>query len=126
MNKTKENLEAGMYFSFKKTWKSYTNDVYNIETSKDGFMTLHRNHTHSKTGEYIPIDLVVVRRIGENSLDYYKHDMFGKKTRGRIHYKDIDCFIGVAIDTQGKYYTQSKKAIEIEKCPVEGIDAIGI
>ena len=29
MNKTKENIEAGMYFSFKKTFRSYTDDVYN-------------------------------------------------------------------------------------------------
>ena len=121
MNKTKQNLEAGMYFSFKKTWKSYTDDVYNIETSKDGFMTLHRNHTHSKTGEYIPIDLVVVRRIGENSLDYYKHDMFGKKTRGRIYYNSIDSFFYVKDNK-----TKIEKAIEIEKCPIPGIDAIAV
>ena len=90
--KTKENLEAGMYFSFKKTFKSYTNDVYSIETSKSGYTTLNRYHCHSKTGEYIFNDLVSVRRIGENSLDYYKYDMFGKKTRGRIHYDSIDSF----------------------------------
>ena len=90
--KTKENLEAGMYFSFKKTFKSYTNDVYSIETSKSGYTTLNRYHCHSKTGEYIFNDLVSIRRIGENSLDYYKYDMFGKKTRGRIHYDSIDSF----------------------------------
>ena len=90
--KTKENLEAGMYFSFKNNWKSYTNDVYNIDTCKNGHTTLNRYHCHSKTGEYIFTDLVSIRRIGENSLDYYKYDMFGKKTRGRIHYDSIDSF----------------------------------
>jgi hypothetical protein len=118
--KTKENLEAGMYFKFKKTFRSYTDDVYNIDTSKDGFMTLHRHHIHSKTGEYIPTDLVVVRRIGENSLDYYKHDMFGKKTRGRIHYDSIDSFFYIKQDVEGKAYTK------IEKCPIPGIHAIAV
>jgi len=109
--KIKENIEAGMYFKFKKTFRSYTDDVYNIETSKDGgFMTLHRHHIHSKTGEYIPTDLVVVRRIGENSLDYYKHDMFGKKTRGRIHYDSIDSFFYIKQDVEGKDYTHIEKA----------------
>ena len=117
--KIKENIEAGMYFKFKKTFRSYTDDVYNIDTSKNGFMTLHRHHIHSKTGEYIPTDLVVVRRIGENS-DYYKHDMFGKKTRGRIHYDSIDSFFYVAKAKDGKAYTK------IEKCPIPGIDAIAV
>ena len=119
--KIKENIEAGMYFKFKKEeFKSYTEDVYNVETSKDGFITLHRHHIHSKTGEYIPTDLVVVRRIGENSLDYYKHDMFGKKTRGRIHYDSIDSFFYVKKAKDGKDYTH------IEKCPIPGIDAIAV
>ena len=93
--KTKENLESGMYFSFKKTFRSYTKDVYNIDTCKNGHTTLNRYHCHSKTGEYIFTDLVSIRRIGENSLDYYKYDMFGKKTRGRIHYDSIDSFFYV-------------------------------
>jgi len=119
--KVKENLEAGMYFKFKEDkFKSYTDDVYNIETSKDGFMTLHRHHIHSKTGEPLPTDLVVVRRIGEKSLDYYKHDMFGKKTRGRIHYNSIDSFFYVNKAKDGKAYTH------IEKCPIPGIDAIAV
>ena len=108
--KIKENIEAGMYFKFKKTFRSYTEDVYNVETSKDGFMTLHRHHIHSKTGEYIPTDLVVVRRIGENSLDYYKNDMFGKKTRGRIHYDSIDSFFYIKQDKDGNDYTKIEKA----------------
>jgi len=110
VNDTKENLEAGMYFSFKKSYRSYTDDVYNIETGKNGYMTLHRHHIHSKTGEYIPVDLVSVRRIGENSLDYYKHDMFGKKTRGRIHYTSIDSFFYIKQDVEGKDYTHIEKA----------------
>jgi hypothetical protein len=91
--KIKENIESGMYFKFKEDkYRSYTKDVYKVETNKQGFMTLGRYHCHSKTGEYIFVDIVSVRRIGENSLDYYKYDMFGKKTRGRIHYIDIDSF----------------------------------
>ena len=108
--KIKENIEAGMYFKFKKTFRSYTDDVYNVEISKDGFTTLHRHHCHSKTGEYIPTDLVVVRRIGENSLDYYKHDMFGKKTRGRIYYDSIDSFFYIKQDKEGNNYTKIEKA----------------
>ena len=94
MNKIKENLEAGMYFSIKVESDTNT-DVYRIETSENGYTTLCRYHIHSKTGEYIPTDLVSVRRVGEKSLDYYKYDMFGKKTRGRIHYANIDSFFYV-------------------------------
>ena len=90
--KIKENIESGMYFKFKKTFRSYTNDVYNVEITKDGYITLHRYHCHSKTGEYIFQDLVSIRRMGEKSMDYYKYDMFGKKTRGRIYYDSIDSF----------------------------------
>jgi hypothetical protein len=109
--KIKENIEAGMYFSFKKTFRSYTNDVYKVETSPDsGYIALQRYHIHSKTGEYIFTDLVSVRRIGENSLDYYKHDMFGKKTRGRIHYDSIDSFFYIKQDVEGKDYTHIEKA----------------
>ena len=93
--KIKENIESGMYFKFKKTFRSYTDDVYNVETSVDGYMTLLRYHINSQTGEYLPIDIVSVRRVGENSLDYFKYDMFGKKTRGRIHYDSIDSFFYV-------------------------------
>jgi len=109
--KIKENIEAGMYFSFKKTFRSYTDDVYKVETSPDsGYIALQRYHIHSKTGEYIFTDLVSVRRIGENSLDYYKHDMFGKKTRGRIHYDSIDSFFYIKQDVEGKDYTHIEKA----------------
>ena len=91
--KIKENIEAGMYFKFKEDkYRSYTNKVYQVEINNKGYMTLSQYHCHSKTGEYVFLDLVIVRRIGENSLDYYKYDMFGKKTRGRIHYIDIDSF----------------------------------
>ena len=109
--KIKENIEAGMYFSFKKTFRSYTDDVYKVEISPDsGYIALQRYHIHSKTGEYIFTDLVSVRRIGENSLDYYKHDMFGKKTRGRIHYDSIDSFFYIKQDVEGKDYTHIEKA----------------
>ena len=108
--KIKENIEAGMYFSFKKTHRSYTDDVYKIEIADSGYTTLHRYHIHSKTGEYIFTDLVSIRRIGENSLDYYKFDMFGKKTRGRIHYDSIDSFFYIKQDVEGKEYTKIEKA----------------
>ena len=120
MDKIKENIEAGMYFSFKKTWKSYTKKVYNVEINDKGYMILNQYHCHSKTGEYIFVDLVIVRRIGENSLDYYKHDMFGKKTRGRIHYNSIDSFFYTKKAKDGKEYTH------IEKCPIPGIQAIAV
>ena len=111
VNDTRANIESGMYFKFKEIkYRSYTKDVYNIDTSKNGHTSLNRYHIHSKTGEYIFTDLVSVRRIGENSLDYYKFDMFGKKTRGRIHYSDIDCFISVVKDKQGKDHTKITKA----------------
>ena len=113
VNDTKANIENGMYFSFKKTFRSYTNDVYKVETSKNGYMSLCRYHIHSKTGEYIFTDLVSVRRIGENSLDYYKFDMFGKKTRGRIHYNSIDSFFYVVQAKDGKAYTKIEKALAV-------------
>ena len=114
VNDTKANIENGMFFKFKEVkYKSYTNDVYKVETSKNGYMTLHRHHIHSKTGEYIPVDLVSVRRVGENSLDYYKYDMFGKKTRGRIHYINIDSFFYVVQGKDGKAYTKIEKALAV-------------
>ena len=99
--KIKENIEAGMYFNFKGDPLGMslsiganidTDKVFNVSISKDGHISLHRYHIHSKTGEYIWNDIVTLRRIGEKSMDYYKYDMFGKKTRGRIHYADIDSF----------------------------------
>ena len=108
--KIKENIESGMYFKFKEDkYRSYTKKVYNVEINDRGYMTLNQYHCHSKTGEYNFIDLVIVRRIGENSLDYYKHDMFGKKTRGRIHYKEIDAFFYVKQDKDGNDYTKIDK-----------------
>ncbi len=120
--KIKENIEAGMYFTFKKTHRHYSDDyVYKFEISpSSGFMHLIKYHIHSKTGEYVFNDLVSVRRIGENSLDYYKHDMFGKRTRGRIHYDNIDSFFYIKQDVEGKAYTK------IEKCPIPGIHAIAV
>mgnify|MGYP003653198804 FL=1 len=108
----KENIEAGMYFTFKKTHKHYSDDyVYKFEErAQSGYMHLFKYHLHSKTGEYVFTDLVSVRRVGENSLDYYKHDMFGKKTRGRIHYDNIDSFFYIKQDVEGNDYTHIEKA----------------
>ena len=95
--KIKENIESGMYFKFKELLhKPYTDYVYNVEIDdKGGYHRLNRYHCHSKTGEYIYVDGVTLRRIGEKSMDYYTYDMFGKKTRGRIHYDSIDSFFYV-------------------------------
>ena len=95
--KIKENIESGMYFKFKEIkYKSYTNGVFNVEIDDKGtWNRLNRYHQHSKTGEYIYVDSVTLRRIGEKSMDYYTYDMFGKKTRGRIHYAEIDSFFYV-------------------------------
>jgi hypothetical protein len=107
--KIKENIEAGMYFSIK-VYSDTNTDVYRIETSENGYTTLCRYHIHSKTGEYTFTDLVSIRRIGENSLDYYKHDMFGKKTRGRIHYTQLESFFYIKQDVEGNDYTHIEKA----------------
>jgi hypothetical protein len=119
--KIKENIEAGMYFNFKNdplgmslsiganidTSKVYKVDMHS--NTKGGYMSLHRYHVHSQTGEYIWNDLVSLRRIGEKSMDYYKYDMFGKKTRGRIYYKDIDSFFYTKKAKDGKEYTKIDK-----------------
>ena len=87
-----------------------TDKVFKVELGKNGFMSLHRYHIHSKTGEYIWNDLVTLRRIGEKSMDYYKYDMFGKKTRGRIYYSEIDSFFYIKQDAEGNDYTKIEKA----------------
>jgi len=117
--KIKENIEAGMYFNFKNDPLGMslsiganinTDKVFKVEIGKDGYTSLHRYHIHSKTGEYIWNDLVSLRRIGENSMDYYKYDMFGKRTRGRIHYSEIDSFFYTKKAKDGKEYTKIEKA----------------
>ena len=115
--KIKENIESGMYFKFKEVLhKPYTDYVYNVEIDdKGGYHRLNRYHCHSVTGEYLYVDGVTLRRVGETSMDYYTYDMFGKKTRGRIHYSEIDSF----------FYVKDKQT-KIEKCPVPGIDAIAV
>ena len=100
VNDTRANIESGMYFKFsKKKYYSYTDGVFSVKMDDKGtFHRLRRYHCHSKTGEYIYVDSVTLRRIGDTSMDYYSYDMFGKKTRGRIYYSDIDCFISVVKD----------------------------
>ena len=121
--KIKENIEAGMYFSFKgdplgmslsiganiDTDKVYKVDMHSNVTNSS-YISLHRYHINSKTGEYIWNDLVSLRRIGEKSMDYYKYDMFGKKTRGRIYYTEIDSFFYTKKAKDGKEYTHIEKA----------------
>ena len=54
-------------------------------------------------------DSVIIRRVGETSMDYYDFDMFSKKTRGRLYYKEIDAFFYVKTDGLGKVYTTIEK-----------------
>ena len=114
VNDTRANIESGMYFKFsKKKYYSYTDGVFSVKMDDKGtFHRLRRYHCHSKTGEYIFVDSVTLSRIGDTSMDYYSYDMFGKKTRGRIHYSQIDCFISVVKDKQGKEHTKITKAEE--------------
>jgi hypothetical protein len=116
-------------------------------------MLLKSYYTTSK-GSFVYSDSVIIRRVGETSMDYFDFDMFSKKTRGRLYYKEIDSFFYVKTDAEGNEYTTIEKAkdpsysnwsqpakkdkaeeyiaygsikkLEIEKCPVPGIDAIGI
>ena len=47
VNDTRANIESGMYFKFKEIkYRSYTKDVYNIDTSKNGHTSLNRYHCH--------------------------------------------------------------------------------
>ena len=108
---TKELLEAGTRF----TLSGYDGYEFKLRV-KDDTVTLHKYYAKHD----LIFGTVVVRRLGENNLDYYTYDPFGKKTRGRIHYSDILEF-KAEVKAPAK-----KKKVEIEKCPVPGVDAIGV
>jgi len=143
-NEVKDNLEAGMYFKFKENsrYSVHRNKVYSLSITADG-MALRSYYTSADASLFFQTS-VIIRRVGETSMDYYDFDMFSKKTRGRLYYKEIDSFFYVKTDKNGNEYTTiekpkdpsysnwsqpakpAKKKLEIEKCPVPGIDAIGV
>ena len=104
----KAQLESGTYFKI----AGKKQMLFNIDISDSGMITLCSYHVLSKGKLFSSV--VSIRRLGDNNMDYFTFDMFGKKTRGRIQYSDITEFI------------IEKKKVEIEKCPVPGIDAIAI
>ncbi len=91
-NDVKANLESGMYFKFKENgrYSIHRNKVYSLSI-KDSGMALRSYYTTSDGG-FMFDSSVLIRRLGETSMDYFDFDMFGKKTRGRIYYKEIDSF----------------------------------
>tara|TARA_R110000868_G_scaffold84085_1_gene237225 strand:- start:143 stop:577 length:435 start_codon:yes stop_codon:yes gene_type:complete len=140
-NEVKDNLEAGMYFKFKENsrYSVHRNKVYKLSI-EDTTTQLISYYTLSNGSLFFQAS-VIIRRVGETSMDYYDFDMFSKKTRGRLYYKEIDSFFYVKTDAEGNEYTTiekpkdpsysnwsqpAKKKLEIEKCPVPGIAAIGV
>jgi hypothetical protein len=91
-NDVKANLESGMYFKFKENgrYSIHRNKVYSLSIEDSG-MALRSYYTTSDGGKMF-VSSVLIRRLGETSMDYFDFDMFGKKTRGRIYYKEIDSF----------------------------------
>ena len=83
----KEQIESGMYFKLAK----YDKKVFKFDLSSRGSMTLTSYHVLPKGGKLFS-DTVIIRRLGENNMDYFTFDMFGKKTRGRIQFSDITEF----------------------------------
>ena len=83
----KEQIESGMYFKLAK----HTKLVFKFENTKFGTMSLTSYHVLPKGGKLFS-DSVSIRRLGENNMDYFTFDMFGKKTRGRIQFSDITEF----------------------------------
>tara|TARA_R100000908_G_C3663261_1_gene89551 strand:- start:225 stop:563 length:339 start_codon:yes stop_codon:yes gene_type:complete len=83
----KEQIESGMYFKLAKHDKK----VFKFENTKHGNMLLTSYHVLPKGGK-LHSDTVIIRRLGENNMDYFTFDMFNKKTRGRIQFSDITEF----------------------------------
>ena len=113
MNKkseVKDNLEAGMYFKFKENgrYSIHRNRVYSLSIEDSG-MALRSYYTLDN-GSLFFQSQVIIRRLGETSMDYFDFDMFSKKTRGRIYYKEIDSFFYVKTDAEGNEYTTIEKA----------------
>ncbi len=83
----KEQIESGMYFKLAK----YDKKVFKLDVSDYGTMSLTSYHILPKAGKLFS-DSVSIRRLGDNNMDYFTFDMFGKKTRGRIQFSDITEF----------------------------------
>jgi len=83
----KEQIESGMYFKLAKYDKKVFKFIHNNMNS----MLLTSYHVLPKGGK-LHSDTVLIRRLGENNMDYFTFDMFGKKTRGRIQFSDITEF----------------------------------
>lgn len=112
---TKELIEAGTRF----TLKGYNSYVFQVKFEKIGSTTfIHKYHTNHD----LLADTAIVRRLGDKNLDYYTFDIFGKKTRGRVQYDSIVEFV-TEVKAPAK---KKKKKVVIEKCPIPGIDAIGV
>ena len=108
-NEVKDNLEAGMYFKFKEhsRYSVHRNKVYSLSITDDG-MALRSYYTSADASLFFQTS-VIIRRVGETSMDYYDFDMFSKKTRGRLYYKEIDSFFYVKTDKNGNEYTTTEK-----------------
>ncbi len=78
----KELLEAGTTF----TIKGYDSYEFKVKVEKD--KTIFLQKYHSELSGLIATS-ALVRRLGENNLDYRDFDILGKRTRGRIQYADI-------------------------------------
>jgi len=83
----KEQIESGMYFKIAK----YDKKVFKLNITDIGSMLLTSYHVLPKGGKLFG-ETVLIRRLGENNMDYFTFDMFGKKTRGRIQFSDITEF----------------------------------
>jgi len=82
----KAQLESGTYFKI----AGKKQMLFNIDISDSGMITLCSYHVLSKGKLFSSV--VSIRRLGDNNMDYFTFDMFGKKTRGRIQYSDITEF----------------------------------
>ena len=113
---TKQLIETGFYFQFEPKNKYYaTGEKYKYTPPKT---KSYHGVLHRFLGSHI-LDSVLVRRIGEKNLDYFTYDMFSKKTRGRIQFKDLTNFSTTLAEA-------TKPNPVIEKSPAEGLDAIGV
>ena len=78
----KELLEAGTKF----TIEGFAGYVFSVKVDKDKTAFLKKYHTGTTD---LIVDTAIVRRLGENNLDYRAFDILGKRTRGRIQYAAI-------------------------------------
>jgi len=110
---TKELLESGTRF----TLKGFDTYVFQVKVDSAGITFLHKFHEEID----LLVSSAVVRRLGDNNFDYYAYDILSKKTRGRVQYDSI-----IEFKAEAKAPAKKKKKVEIEKCPIPGVDAIGV